>query len=542
MPLGYRTLKYLDVLDYHLLSSDEWYIEMDPSTPAWIKHANTQEYQIASYFDNDEYFKGENDENLTLKYQVCNFNHSPSQAISEKIYKNVANWNTDVDPKMIKNPIWSTWAKFRTPVNQSLVLNYASDIKKYWGEVCSDQHQNCGQIEIDDKWQIEYGDLEFDFDKFPNPQQMVKNLHENGFTVTIWTTPFVNREAAAHQIILDHGWMVKNSKNTHANHINWWQCKSVNDKNAKEAEKYCGYILDFFNPEAFAYQTDRFEALKSKYEIDGFKFDAGEKDYIPTNYQFFDESIWHMGQYTQKYAEFCGQFGGNGEMRAAFKQQAKYPGWTRFLDLTSSWAAGNGLRSIIPKALTFSITGYPWLMSDMIGGNQGGVDQVWEVPERELFIRWAQLAMFLPTVQFSLTPWEPGYDAFVQENAVKMAQLRNKFVLPILLEFQEDKSKLGTKEFGFPVTPLWWLDLPENPPAEVFTTSNQYLVGTKILVAPIDRKGETARDIYFPGNASHVWRKIDCQSLEVTDQTFTGGQLIKNHPLSLSEVGLFIRE
>ena len=108
---------------------------------------------------------------------------------------------------------------------------------------------------------------------------------------------------------------------------------------------------------------------------------------MPENWEMFNKELFSFGQYTTQYARFCEQFGGNGEMRAAYKQQAIYSGWTRFLDLTSNWGAYNGLRSIIPKALTFTLAGYPWLMSDMVGGNVGGVEFKTEVPEEELYLR-----------------------------------------------------------------------------------------------------------------------------------------------------------
>ena len=38
----------------------------------------------------------------------------------------------------------------------------------------------------------------------------------------------------------------------------------------------------------------------------------------------------------------------------------------------------------------------------MIGGN--GYNTV--LPEKELFVRWMQANVFMPTMQFSFTPWD----------------------------------------------------------------------------------------------------------------------------------------
>ena len=44
--------------------------------------------------------------------------------------------------------------------------------------------------------------------------------------------------------------------------------------------------------------------------------------------------------------------------------------------------------------------GYPFVLPDMVGGN--GYNGR---PERELFLRWLQLSVFLPAIQFSYPPW-----------------------------------------------------------------------------------------------------------------------------------------
>ena len=177
----------------------------------------------------------------------------------------------------------------------------------------------------------------------------------------------------------------------------------------------------------------------------------------------------------------------------------------------------------------------------MVGGNVGGVAFQLDVPEQELFIRWTQLAMFLPTVQFSLTPWEKEYDITVQENAIAMAKLRAKYVTPILLDFQQNKNKIGTLQHGFPVTPLWWIDQNSN---QAYIEKESYLVGTKILVAAVSHKDERGRYVYFPnfGDEETVWKRIDVASQEVIENSsYKGGSNVW-FDLDLFDVGLFQRQ
>ena len=75
------------------------------------------------------------------------------------------------------------------------------------------------------------------------------------------------------------------------------------------------------------------------------------------------------------------------------------------LDKESRWGYDNGLQSLIPTLLHFGL-GYPFVLPDMIGGNAYG-----ERPTKELYIRWMQANSFMPSVQFSIVPWD--YDAEV---------------------------------------------------------------------------------------------------------------------------------
>ena len=49
------------------------------------------------------------------------------------------------------------------------------------------------------------------------------------------------------------------------------------------------------------------------------------------------------------------------------------------------------------------LLGYPFVLPDMIGGNAYG-----GLPSEELFVRWTQANAFMPTLQFSLLPWQFG--------------------------------------------------------------------------------------------------------------------------------------
>ena len=54
------------------------------------------------------------------------------------------------------------------------------------------------------------------------------------------------------------------------------------------------------------------------------------------------------------------------------------------------------------------------------------------LPDRELYIRWVQLSAYLPSMQFSIAPWQ--YDEEVVEIARKAVEIHHSVVTPIVIE------------------------------------------------------------------------------------------------------------
>ena len=93
-------------------------------------------------------------------------------------------------------------------------------------------------------------------------------------------------------------------------------------------------------------------------------------------------------------------------MRSAFRTQ-QLPVFVRMLDKDSAWGRDeNGLRSVIPTALAFAVAGYPFVVPDAVAGSGypyvGGVTPA----DRELYVRWVELAAFMPAMRFGVPPWQ----------------------------------------------------------------------------------------------------------------------------------------
>lgn len=89
------------------------------------------------------------------------------------------------DIRMIRHPIWSTWARYKANINESTVVQFSKEIQQY--------RFNNSQLEIDDDWEVCYGALTFNKSKFPNVKNLTSYLKTNGFRVTLWAHPFINK-------------------------------------------------------------------------------------------------------------------------------------------------------------------------------------------------------------------------------------------------------------------------------------------------------------------------------------------------------------
>ena len=98
-----------------------------------------------------------------------------------------------------------------------------------------------------------------------------------------------------------------------------------------------------------------------------------------------------LSTYLFRYVEHVAKYGGMVEVRTARHTQ-HLPIFVRMLDKNSRWGYDNGLKSMVTTLLQFSMTGYPFVLPDMVGGN-GYLG----VPSRELYIRWMQVFFLFST-------------------------------------------------------------------------------------------------------------------------------------------------
>ncbi|XP_053726351.1 myogenesis-regulating glycosidase-like [Synchiropus splendidus] len=401
-------------------------------------------------------------------------------------------------PEVFKHPVWSTWALYKSAVSQEKLLRYASDITTH-GFTCS-------HLELDDRYTTDYGEFDFDPQKFPNASEMFDKLREDGFRVSLWTHPFVNYDSINFGVAVERGLFVSEPSGTLPALVRWWNG--------------IGGILDFTNPNAQEWFSSHLERMKARYGVTSFKFDAGETSYLPRQFSTYAH-LSDPSTFTRRYTEMATPFSERAELRVGYQSQ-NISCFFRIIDRDSVWGYELGLKSIIPTVLTIGLLGYQFVLPDTIGGNaypdhMAGNKN--DLPDRELYIRWLELAAFMPAMQFSIPPW--AYDDEVVEIAKKFTLRHETLVAPRVLELAGEVLDTGDPI----IRPLWWI---ANDDEAAYKIDSQFLIGDDLMVAPVLEPGKKERDIYLPAGR---WSSYKGE--------YKGPMYLTDYPVDLDEIAYF---
>lgn len=374
------------------------------------------------------------------------------------------------DERLFSSPQYNTWIELIYNQNQKDILKYA--------EAIIDNGYPPGILMIDDNWAPYYGKFEFRKDRFPNAKEMIAKLHEMGFKVMIWVCPFISLDSeVGRQLSKEKLLLMSNEGNIN---LNWKDAKTPTVVNWWNG--YSG-VLDFSNPGAVKWFDEQLMHLVEYYGIDGFKLDAGDPEYYAGNV------VSYIKETTpNKHCELFGIFGLKyplNEYRAMWKRGGE-PLAERLRDKYHTW---EDLQKLIPHITVSGLLGYAFTCPDMIGGGDYSsfLDVSSDKLNQELIVRSAQCHALMPMMQFSVAPWRVLDEK--HHNAVKKAvEIRQKFV-PEIMELVDNAAKTGE-----PIVRNVEYQFPNQGFEEV---KDQFMLGNKILVAPIVTKG-TQRSIKLP--------------------------------------------
>ncbi|XP_045776042.1 myogenesis-regulating glycosidase-like [Maniola jurtina] len=483
------------VSERYWVNSKGWYVYISPEAPLFVDHHNILDNHICFVAEVAAPYSSQRRHNV-LKYDLWFFDN-PKQAHQHAVDTYLGKPSGIPDYRMIQYPVWSTWARYSREIDQKSLWDFANEIR--------DSGFPNAQFEIDDLWEICYGSLTVDERKLPDLKQLVQDIKGLGFRVTIWVHPFINKDCEPwYSDALIKGYLVLNENGSPD--TSWW-----NNNGSVPA------YIDFTNPEAADWYSKKIQYILDTYDIDSIKFDAGESSWSPQIPVQNGDIDLHPGHIVQSYVRTVAQFGPMIEIRSGMRTQ-DLPVFIRMVDKDTYWGYNNGLKTLVTTLLAMNLNGYTLVLPDMIGGN-GYNDK----PSKELFVRWLQANVFMPTLQYSFVPWD--HDDEAVEICRRYTQLHAEFADEIVAAMQASVEK------GTPVNPpIWWLDPTDQ---DALAVGDEFLLGERILAAPVLEEGAVSRDIYLPAGQ---WRD------GVTGELVSGPTWLKDYPAPLDTLPYFTLE
>ena len=389
--------------------------------------------------------------------------------------KEVLHRYTQLTGKINLPPAWSfgLWlsTSFTTDYSEKTVLKFIDGMKEH--------NIPLDVFHFDCFWQkgFEWCTLAWDKDQFPDPEGLLKKIHERGVKVCVWLNPYIAQKSPLFKEAKEKGYLIKR-QNGDVWQWDLWQAGN-------------GFI-DFTNPAAKKWYQDKLKELLDM-GVDCFKTDFGER--IPVDdVQFYDgsnpqqEHNYYTLQYNQAVYDIIAEVKGKKEAvvfaRSATAGSQSYPvHWGG--DCLSNY---NSMRDTLRGGLSFLVSGFGFWSHD-IGGFEDGDDR----PTPDLYKRWTQFGLLSSHSRYHgsnvyRVPW--NFDQEAVENTRRYVNLKLS-----LMPYLYTQAAYDAK-FGNPLMRPMFVEFGDDP--NVSDLATQYMFGSQILVAPIFNNQGKAH-FYLPG-------------------------------------------
>ena len=354
------------------------------------------------------------------------------------------------------------------------------------------------------------GNLEWDKQAFPNPEQMLKNLKNKGVKTVLITEPFILKQSGKYEECVN-----KNLLGT----------DSLGQPYIFDFYFGTTALLDIFKPETKEWFWD----IYKKYTltgVDGWWGDLGEPEVHPDSLQHVNGmgKLVHNA-YGHEWAKtlfqgFSTDFSNKRPvilMRSGFAGSQRYGLIPWSGDVSRSWG---GLQSQVEISLQMGMQGLAYMHSDL-GGFAGDYE------DAELYTRWLQYGVFQPMyrthAQEDVPPEPIFWDKQTKDITRRYIKLRYALT-PYLYTMAYQNSTQGTPL----MRPLFYMD--DNP--NLIEEKNSYLWGENFLVAPVTEKDVKEWKVNFPSSAN--WYNF------FTDKKHIGGEA-KTVPVDINNIPVFVK-
>ncbi|AWA29577.1 glycosyl hydrolase [Flavobacterium magnum] len=363
------------------------------------------------------------------------------------------------------------------------------------------------------------GNLEFDREVFPYPENMIEHLNQSNIKTILITEPFILTSSKKWQEAVDKKVLATDASGKPFTY-----------------DFYFGHtgLIDVFKPEAREWFWDIYKGLAKK-GVAGVWGDLGEPEVFPSEAFTVkgkaDEvhNIYGHNWAKMVFEGYKKDFPG---VRPFILMRSGYSGSQRYGmipwsgDVSRSW---DGLSGQMEIALEMGMQGMGYMHSDL-GGFAG------EYNDNDLYIRWLQYGVFQPIFRphaQELVASEPVYKDLLTKAQAKQAIEMRYRLLPYNYTLSFENHRKGT-----PLMRPLFFDEPGNQ--ELLKLSTNYLWGRDFLVAPVIQRNAPSVKVYFPKGSNWIDLDDSFRTIETQGGYFEGGQSI-DIPVTMDHIPVFVR-
>ena len=406
--------------------------------------------------------------------------------------KAILNTYTDLTGKAPLVPDWSygLWlsTSFTTDYDEKTVLEFVDGM--------AERNIPLSVFHFDCRWmkELEWCNFDWDKSKFPDPEGLLKKLHDRGLKICVWINSYIGQKSPLFEEGAKNGYFIKNEDGSVWQWDRWQAGMAIVDFTNPEATKwYQGYLKKLVAMGVGLFKTDFGERIPTE----GVKYYDGSDPELMHNYYTYlynkavydvlvetkgaDEAILFARSATVGGQQFPVHWGGD--------CSSNYP------SMAESLRAG----------LSFGMSGFGYWSHDIAGFE----DQA----SPDLYKRWTQFGLLSSHSRYHgstayKVPWLYGDEAVDVAREFTELKLQLK---PYLLKMAQE-----THETGVPMMRAMVLEFPDDPTCEDIDT--QYMLGDDLLVAPVFREDGVAR-FYVPDDGTgQAWTNI------ITDTAYEPGK------------------
>ncbi|KAJ8965872.1 hypothetical protein NQ314_003852 [Rhamnusium bicolor] len=451
-----------NVLKRYFISSKGAAIIIDNDTPLYISIENSPTKQLCLRAQYDDFaYVNRLTTTPQLNYSICtssNMSELHGHLSEHTLWDGLKKEDGIIIDSLLTEPLWEITSDSKEKLTEETIYNFTVDITNSVGILKQ------GHVLINEFWQNQIGDFELDTTRFPTLEKTMEMMKRRGFRVVFTIQPFISTESLNFAETVRKRLLIS---------------ERFSDRRIPALTRYktlqSGGVLDITSSNrTVPWLVEKLKKVMEKYKFDAFYLDMGLAYNMPHYYQC-EEALVNPDKYKTLFVN---------------RLQGSVP----IFGVSS-------LRRVIPTILTYGILGYPFLIPGAVGGDyETSETNFWNgtaktLPDQELYIRWLQLAAFLPVVTPKLT---------------KFARVSLNLGLPI-------------------IRPLWMLD-SEDPACHLVV--DEFSIGDEIIVAPILYSGSRQREVYLPAG---VWKDGIDGSLR------KGSRWIHDYKVEENEVAYFER-